>query len=169
MHYNSVLVHLALIKGIGPVSIKTIIQQIGPTNLHEIYTLTLSDFINRCGLSRAISSLIVQGLLQKELLENEQDLIAKHEIHTITILDSGYPALLKEIYVPPIVLYGMGDVSLLSNKSIAVIGSRQAGQYAQRVIDAWVPLLIQTGWVIVSGGALGADAMAHQAGPEGSR
>ena len=50
-----------------------------------------------------------------------------------------------------------------THKHIAVVGSRNANHYGQRVINSLVPELVAHNFVIVSGGALGADSMAHRA------
>ena len=96
------------------------------------------------------------------MLERELLLIEKHKIHWITHLDETYPQLLKNIHIPPTVLYWQGTLPAGQN-AIAIVGARAANAYGKQVIEQLVPPLVAHNWVIVSGGALGADTMAHQA------
>lgn len=161
---NITLLHLSLVNDIGPHVIQKICAYINPATLADIYQYNVSDFIQRCGLTDRQAASIVSGLQDTSLLEQELALIEKHNIQLTTLLDVTYPPQLKEIHLPPAVVYWRGDPDLLTcaHKSIAVIGSRIADRYGQRIIDTLVPPLIEHGWTIVSGGALGADTMAHQ-------
>jgi DNA protecting protein DprA len=49
------------------------------------------------------------------------------------------------------------------NKRIAVVGARKGNEYGKRIIQTIIPDLVAAGYAIVSGGALGIDAMAHEA------
>jgi len=86
----------------------------------------------------------------------------------ITLADQHYPAQLLEIADPPPVLYVKGRVELLTNTSIAVVGSRNAT--TQGIINArqFSSNLSQSGLTITSGMALGIDTAAHLGGLEGS-
>ena len=75
-----------------------------------------------------------------------------------------YPHSLTQLIDPPAVLYTAGDTSLLSmqNKA-AIIGSRKATAYSRIAMEKIIPPLVGQGYAIVSGLAMGADAMAHEA------
>ncbi|GER65611.1 DNA processing protein DprA [Weizmannia acidilactici] len=90
-------------------------------------------------------------------------LYKKKGIRATAAFEPEYPALLKETYEPPIVLYSMGDISLLKRRCLAVVGSRKSGTYAEKVVDRLFPDLIEKNFVIVSGLAKGADTIAHRA------
>ncbi|WP_233711046.1 DNA-processing protein DprA [Lederbergia citrisecunda] len=83
-------------------------------------------------------------------------------IFYITYNDPEYPRQLKEIHDPPLILFYMGDKSLLSKPSIAVVGARAASQYALKGLDFILPQLIKNNIVIVSGLAKGTDTYAHE-------
>jgi DNA processing protein len=51
---------------------------------------------------------------------------------------------------------------LPSKKTMAIVGARAAGKYANQVTNHLVEGLASHGWVIVSGGAYGVDTMAHK-------
>ena len=63
------------------------------------------------------------------LLKQYESYMLKNNIQIITVADDAYPDKLKNIYDPPLVLYGIGDISLLKEKSIAIIGSRNPTLY----------------------------------------
>lgn len=129
--------------------------------LHNIYAMKASDFLYY-GLSAKYAHDLVIHLSDMNVLEREIELIEKHHIKIVTILDAHYPIRLKHIAHPPLVLYYKGTSSFVAwEKNIAVVGSRNASDYAQRVVDAWLPSLIVKDWSIISGGAIGVDAMAH--------
>jgi DNA processing protein len=78
-----------------------------------------------------------------------------------------YPRNLREIAAAPLMLYVKGRVELLTHKSLAVVGSRNAS--AQGVINAerMAQALSEAGLTIVSGLALGIDTAAHTGGLRG--
>jgi DNA processing protein len=86
--------------------------------------------------------------------------------HVVTIVDDSYPALLREIADPPLALHFRGDVSLLSQPAIAIVGSRRASPYAINVAQQLGAQLATAGLTIVSGLARGIDAAAHRAALE---
>lgn len=88
-------------------------------------------------------------------------LYESYNISFITIYDKEYPPLLKEIFNPPLVLFSMGDKSLLMRESIAAVGARNADEYASTALKILLPTLIEKGLVIVSGLAKGTDTLAH--------
>lgn len=81
----------------------------------------------------------------------------------ITIIDDCYPAVLKQINDPPLVLYANGDLSLLTKTpSLSVIGTRQPSPEAIKKITYIVKPIIAKDWLIISGMAKGIDSYAHQ-------
>lgn len=72
-----------------------------------------------------------------------------------------YPALLANIYKPPMVLYVKGDSGLLGLEGLAVVGSRAATSYGLKIARELSGKLAAKGLVIFSGLALGIDTAAH--------
>lgn len=73
-----------------------------------------------------------------------------------------YPALLKEISDPPVVLYVRGHLEP-DAVAVSVVGSRKASAYGLRMVDRIVRPIVRSGVVVVSGLALGIDGAAHRA------
>lgn len=90
------------------------------------------------------------------------DTLESEGIQCITINDSTYPPLLKQIYDPPICLFVRGTLNHIRHP-IAVVGPRKFSAYGKMVTQTLVQELAKTGITIISGLALGIDALAHQA------
>ena len=82
----------------------------------------------------------------------------------ILVLDDGvYPALLRETYDPPVVLYVKGAWSeCLDRPCVAIVGSRRCSTYGQNAALMFSRELAQRGVTIISGLARGIDAAAHR-------
>lgn len=80
----------------------------------------------------------------------------------VTMLDRDYPRLLKEIHSPPPLLYVRGDVCVLQQTALAVVGTRRPTSYGLEVTTLLVGPVARPGLTIVSGLALGIDAAAHR-------
>lgn len=157
------VLHLALIEGVGPALSAHIIKH-KPDNYSwdDLYSFTNADWL-MMGISPKSASLVVDGLAATSLLDKELTYSNANDIQWLTIYDDSYPALLKHINQPPSVVYFKGAAPITHAKNVAIVGSRAADAYAKRVIESFVPSLVAHGWSIVSGGALGADSMAHRA------
>jgi DNA processing protein len=84
---------------------------------------------------------------------------------SIWLSDPAYPARLKQIHDPPPRLYVAGEIPAQS--MIAVIGSRRATPYGQRVAQRLARELSEAGICVVSGLARGIDGAAHRGALEG--
>ncbi len=74
-----------------------------------------------------------------------------------------YLEKLAQIADPPDLLYCMGDIPTERRPTVAIIGSRKPSHYGREVTQQLASNLARRGVVIVSGMALGVDAIAHQA------
>lgn len=95
-------------------------------------------------------------------IQNLLELYTAKNISIITYFDPNYPVLLREIHDQPLVLFAMGDETLLHKFAIAIVGARDANKYAQNAIDVLLPPLIDKGLIIISGLAKGTDTIAHE-------
>ena len=83
-------------------------------------------------------------------------------VSLVSIRDERYPALLKEIFDPPLLLYTRGDISLLNGPSIGIVGSRKPTPYGRAMAERLAGDLAARGLIITSGLARGIDSSAHQ-------
>jgi DNA processing protein len=81
--------------------------------------------------------------------------------HVLTLADAHYPRALLDTADPPLLLYIKGRIELLSNPSIAVVGSRNASAQGMSNAEKFAEALSHAGLTIVSGMALGIDTAAH--------
>ncbi|MEG2174405.1 MAG: DNA-processing protein DprA [Oscillospiraceae bacterium] len=73
-----------------------------------------------------------------------------------------YPEQLRNIHSMPMVLHGMGDVSLLTGHTlITMVGTRMPDEYGTMAADHLSREIASTGAVVVSGLAVGLDAVCH--------
>ncbi|MBI2033257.1 MAG: DNA-protecting protein DprA, partial [Candidatus Levybacteria bacterium] len=92
----------------------------------------------------------------------EKQLQAKN-VSFLILSDSEYPKLLAVIPNPPFVLYIKGNKSILADTMIGIVGTRKVTSYGREVTEMFAGELTQTGFTIVSGLAMGVDAIAHKA------
>lgn len=157
-----IILHLSLIENIGPTFIQKLVTTIGLQNLSDMYLFGLQDF-TRLGISEARAQLLINGLRDRAILQKELELIAEYNVRIITLWCDDYPDRLRHIDAAPPVLYVQGDASLLlQDKMLACVGARLAHSYVQDCLNKIVVPMIQDGWIVVSGGAAGADTFAHK-------
>ncbi|NLL30558.1 MAG: DNA-protecting protein DprA [Clostridiales bacterium] len=110
--------------------------------------------------------------LNKEVKEIEvEELIEYMEekgIGYITIFSEEYPKSLLSTYNPPYALFYIGNLDLLKNKMIAVIGARNCTQYGIEVTKVIAKELTENNVTIVSGMAIGIDSVAQKVAVENS-
>ena len=80
-------------------------------------------------------------------------------ISFLTISDALYPKRLLEIGDPPPFLYYRGDLSILDQPCIALVGTREMSSLGKRATELFTPACVHAGLVTVSGLALGVDSL----------
>jgi len=112
-----------------------------------------------------ISAKIINGITRHKVFQDkakkELDLILNKNIKIVTLTDSSYPALLKQIHDPPLFLTYLGELDN-SSPCISVVGSRTATAYGLSTSENLSYHLAKKGFQIVSGLARGIDTRAHQ-------
>lgn len=87
------------------------------------------------------------------------------KIKKLTFESPGFPKVLKNIPTPPTILYIAGDSleELLALPRVTIVGSRKVTAYGKAITTQLAGELAREGVVIVSGLAIGVDALAHKA------
>jgi len=85
----------------------------------------------------------------------------KKNIIPITLLDDAYPVYLKEIHTPPPVIYVKGNLSGLTKKSIAIVGTRRCTRKSLKYTEQLAKDLALNDVCVISGMARGIDTAAH--------
>src|SRR3989338_3351703 len=149
---------LNAIPGVGNVTIRDLVQYYGSAD--KVFTLTKQELL-ASGLSEALAVKIIEFERDK-FLKNEYNLIKQNKVEVLTLSDDGYPAILKEIPDAPAVLYTKGNLALLKNIAIAMVGSRQSSVSGLNIAEKFAGRLSECGISIVSGMARGIDTAAHR-------
>ena len=105
----------------------------------------------------------IKSVNNKIQFKRELGFIEKYNINVISIYDSSYPELLKDINDPPILLFVKGSMPDKWSNSISVVGMRNASLKAPIHINTIIRDLKAFKPLIVSGLAYGIDAIAHRA------
>lgn len=80
----------------------------------------------------------------------------------INIKDDLYPEKLKNISKPPENLYAIGNLELLKNEMLAVVGTRKITDYGKKIAENLCTEIALRDIPIISGMALGTDTVAHK-------
>ncbi len=97
-----------------------------------------------------------------ELAHDEMGKLSAAGAEVVTSDDPKFPAQLKQIYDPPLLLYVRGDASVLSKPGIAMVGTRHPTPYGTGMAERLGYDLAARGLVIFSGMARGVDTAAHR-------
>jgi len=160
---------LSSIKGVGPKAVAAVIKNLESSSVKTIREIDIDTLLEDKNLSR------YRKVLQENLpwhtferyIENAQreiDDIENKGIDIVSIYDKDYPSLLKMTQDAPLFLYCKGNLPLLhSMNNIAVVGTRKNTAHGQLITEKSVQFMCENNYTIVSGLALGIDAIAHQA------
>ena len=97
------------------------------------------------------------SLAEKEINDNY-----KKGISLITLFDEGFPTKLYVSSEPVLYLYYKGNINLLNEKTVTIIGTRKPDDYSIQMAKKVTKEISDKSYVIASGLALGIDTVAHQ-------
>ncbi len=135
--------------------------------LRQMVALSL---VPRMGAVTFKNGLMEHGSLERFFQAKARDLKAADEeiemtyargVHIIHFFDKAYPAALKNIFDPPILLYVKGELPSDNDLAVGVVGSRDASLHGLKTAEAFGCDLAGAGVVVVSGMARGIDTAAH--------
>jgi len=149
---------LALTPGLGPTRAKKLIEHFG--SAERVFQASLTE-LEAAGIHAVSAQSIATGKSQ-ELAEEECVKAAECGARMITLSDREYPLRLKEIYDPPVVLFVRGNVEILSQPGIAMVGTRHPTPYGVGMAERLANDLAARGLVIISGMARGVDTASHR-------
>ncbi|WP_291423083.1 DNA-processing protein DprA [Deinococcus sp.] len=148
------LLTLSFVPGIGP---RTLLKLAGhpkflETNVGEMGLLlpTLEPKLTEAAVAQAA-----------DLARDNLDHARRDGARLLTFVDQAFPALLRQTPDPPALLFVKGE--LRQERRVAVIGTREPTPHGVEIARRSTTYLAERGWSVVSGLALGVDALAHQA------
>lgn len=152
-------IELNMTPGVGPRVAAKLLERFG--SAEAVYGATRSELELLRLVPEAVDTIIGRDL--KSRAEAEIGCVRNLGADLLILDDGTYPALLREIFDPPIVIYVKGAWSdCLERPCIAIVGSRKSSTYGQNAALMLARDLAQRGVTIVSGFARGIDAAAHR-------
>jgi DNA processing protein len=129
--------------------------------LSNAWTATSGE-LRAAGLENRIASEIVSA---RSHISPDDEMARLHQagVKAVNWHHPQYPSRLKEISDPPPVLYFKGELLPSDECGVAVVGTRSPTSYGREVAASLTTELARTGITIVSGMALGINAVAHRA------
>ena len=159
MTYTEACLAINMIPKVGPVRLRRLLQIFGEPQ--AILSAPADRLASVEGVGPEIARRIVSWREHADL-DAEQALMDAAGVHVITTQSEVYPALLRSIHDPPIVLYVWGELEASDAQSIGVVGSRQSSIYGTETSKKLSYQLASAGYTIISGLARGIDTAAHQ-------
>lgn len=153
------LVALTLIPHLGAIKIRLLMQRFGSAlNALQADPHDLAEL-------PGFGPKIVEGFTSRKWEEPWQknlELAAKQQATLVSWEDPAYPKKLLEIPDYPVLLYVKGNLSLLKQQGIAIVGTRSPTIYGAEMAEMFGRVLASRGMTVVSGLARGVDTAAHR-------
>jgi DNA processing protein len=116
----------------------------------------------KLAIKRPFNSEAWRGARIRERVERIIHLMDMFDIGALHIDDGDYPALLKELYDPPFMLFYRGNVGILERPRVSIVGTRYPTREGAEAAFSFAKDAADGGWTVVSGLALGIDSFAHR-------
>ena len=88
--------------------------------------------------------------------------LRRNLINYISAIDANWPKSLNDLgFNKPLGLFYKGDIDLLNQENISIIGTRKSSNYGNSIAGEFAFDLASIGFNIVSGGAIGIDTASH--------
>lgn len=150
---------LSSISGIGSRRLATLISRFGTAD--AVFTASREELASLEGFTeRGARAVLAADRRRADEIVHAAESQGQR---VLTPTDSDYPAMLRAIPDPPAVLFVRGDVTLLGGRAVAIVGSRNHTRYGAEVAARLAEEAVQGGALVVSGMALGLDAVAQAA------
>ena len=147
------------VPGIGPARLRALLQVCG--SVEAAWRASVQE-MREAGLDRrSVESLLAHRRQLDPQAEWEK--VQRAGVQVLTWDDPDYPTNLAQIPLPPPVIYVRGQLRPEDEWAVAIVGTRRASAYGREVAHHLATELAANGVTVVSGLALGIDAVAHQA------
>ena len=152
-------VALSLQKQIGGKTFQTLLQHFG-NDLSVILGASVKDLCQVPRIGKKTAESIRSINLNR--IEADIDRWQQRGVQILTWHDDAYPASLKLLDDAPPTVFVRGSLDVLqSQKSIAVVGTRQPSNDALKITEDIIFRVVRLGYTVVSGLAFGIDHHAH--------
>ncbi|WP_159522393.1 DNA-processing protein DprA [Sunxiuqinia indica] len=152
---------LSLIPGIGLGNARRLVHALG--GIKHIFEAN-EKILKRIPY---IGEIKARAIIESDALERaaeEVEFILRNDIHYISFWDDHYPRRLKRCVDAPVMLFWKGNIQFNAEKTVAIVGTRNATNYGRDFCDGLVRDMAQRGgYTVISGLAYGIDVAAHKA------
>lgn len=150
------LLALSFLKGVGPMSLRKLSMLPGFT---DVSIEALAECVPSAG--KAIRE---AGAWTRAVELAEKQVAAARDLgaRILSPLDQEYPPLLSTTSDDPFILYVLGELAPKPKKSVAIIGTREPTAHGTLICQRLTSFFVEHNWSVVSGLAIGCDALAHQ-------
>ena len=131
-------------------------------NPTAVFAATLSELSKVEGMRKSQLKGLLSGTDWYKKAEHEHKRLQSFGGHLLSYDSPLYPPLLQQLVDPPLLLFVLGKPEILSQTSIAIVGSRAATAYGRRTSYQLGKALAGYSYSVVSGLALGIDTQAHR-------
>jgi DNA processing protein len=159
MDTREALITLNMVEHVGPVRARLLLEHFG--DAPKILAASKSQLLRVRNIGEETAEAIANWEKSVDLA-GELKRITDFGCHVLISSDENYPASLREIYDPPLVLYVKGALTAKDKNALAMVGSRQTTHYGLETARKLAYQLAYVGVTVVSGGARGIDTAAHQ-------
>jgi DNA processing protein len=149
---------LVLTPGMGATRTQKAMRRLGEPD--RLFDASLTE-LEGLGLPSESAQFCFSGRARRAA-EEEMSRVVEAGGSILTPSDENYPEPLRQIYDPPAVLWIRGNVELLSQPGIAVVGTRHPSTYGAAMAEMLARDLAVRRLVIFSGMARGVDTAAHK-------
>jgi DNA processing protein len=150
---------LALVNGVGPKLLATLIAHFGSAT--SVLNATLSQLGQVSRIGPKLSTSIRDGG-QSDLAERVIQHCGDNNVQILLAGDAEFPRLLVELSDPPVLLFVRGQFTQADQLSIGMVGTRHCTSYGRTMAERISKTLARYGITIVSGLARGIDAVCHR-------
>jgi len=150
------LLAFGMLKGVGPATLRKIAMVDGFERLRP-------DEIGR--IFSAVEKALREDSAWKvanDAAERQVELSRDAGATVLSLADLNYPLQLRQTNDDPAILYVKGALSF-DQPSVALIGTRKPTEHGIEITKRLAKYFVSEGWSVISGLALGCDAVAHQA------
>lgn len=129
-------------------------------SLDKLALMSMEDISQIVG--RTVNPAFWDGRRTAALAQRSALLMQKMQIGAVRYDEASYPALLREAFDPPFMLFYRGAVSILDGPCVSVVGTRRICREAAQAAFSFAADAVADGVTVVSGLAFGTDACAHK-------
>lgn len=135
-------------------------------NSRDLALLSIDDISLLIG--RSIMSRSWNGKEFLRMAEQATSILESFEIKVLHFDDSKYPALVREIFDPPFMLFYRGNIQAVEEPCISIVGTRKPSMKSAQAAFDFAKSAGENGCTVVSGIAFGIDACAHKGAVAGN-